>query len=166
MALVITTQMAEAAAQRFWAKVQIGAGCWEWQAGKDWDGYGTIKVKSETLKRSVGAHRVSYVLHFGEIPPGMIVRHTCDNPSCVNPGHLLLGTTADNMADKVRRGRLPDQRGEKNPHNKLKEETVRQIFALASGPSPPRQRDIAAQFGVCQMTVSLIKQRKIWAHVT
>ncbi len=166
MASTITTAMAQAAAQRFWAKVQVGPGCWEWTGAKTSWGYGSLGVKCERTIRTVGAHRLSYLLHHGEIPAGLFVRHTCDNPSCVNPGHLLLGTHAQNVEDKVRRGRLPDQRGEKNPYNKLNADAVRQILDLLSGPSPPRQKDIAAQFGVARTTIGSIKQRKNWAHIT
>ena len=112
------------------------------------------------------AHRLSYVLHHGEIPDGMIVRHACDNPLCVNPDHLLLGTQADNVADRVQRGRSYSQVGESNHSSKLSVDAVRQILALLSSPSPPKQKDIAAQFGVSCETICAIKKRRNWAHVS
>lgn len=92
---------------RFWRKVAIGEPdeCWLWTAGTDGDGYGKIWVQA--LNRSTGAHRVSWFLSRREWPaPGEVIRHTCDNPPCVNPAHLLTGTHKDNYNDCVDRGRI------------------------------------------------------------
>jgi hypothetical protein len=86
---------------RFWSRVDKGAGCWEWTGGKS-DGYGQL---CDEYGRKVRAHRYSYTIHHGPIPSGRVVRHTCDNPGCVNPSHLLLGTQLDNAADRDVRGR-------------------------------------------------------------
>lgn len=88
--------------QRFLNKVNIPDNpkdCWEWQANKD-KGYGKIGING----KSVLAHRFSYLMFNGD-PTGLVVRHTCDNPGCVNPSHLMLGTCADNSRDMVERGR-------------------------------------------------------------
>jgi len=89
---------------RFWAKVKIrGAGdCWEWQASKR-RAYGKIRIKCEY----VPAHRVAWMLTHGEIPEGLCVLHRCDNPPCVNPDHLFLGTLKDNSQDMLRKLRRP-----------------------------------------------------------
>ena len=75
--------------------------CWEWQAYKMSDGYGVINIKGNTVL----AHRYSYLMFNGKLTEGLVVRHTCDNPGCVNPNHLRLGTIADNVKDCVDRGR-------------------------------------------------------------
>jgi hypothetical protein len=86
--------------QRFWAKVDRSSECWFWRAAKDHFGHGNFRYPGGTL-----AHRYSYTLANGPIPNGMIVRHTCDEPGCVNPEHLTLGTMSDNAFDMHRRGR-------------------------------------------------------------
>lgn len=167
MGLIITAPVAERASGRFWSRVSKGASdsCWPWTGWKDADGYGAIKLTHQGQKLMARAPRVSYVLHYGDIPSGQIVRHKCDNPSCVNPAYLELGTTADNMADKVKRGRLPNQRGERNPANRLTDLKVREIITVLAQPEPPPQHRIAVMFGVSQMTVSLIRQGKVWSHI-
>ncbi len=91
--------------ERFWAKVQLGSSeeCWIWQAALKRDGYGLFRVESYVAMRS--AHRVSWEIAFGEIPTGMQVLHRCDNPPCVNPSHLWLGTQQDNIRDMNEKGR-------------------------------------------------------------
>lgn len=88
--------------RRFMAKVGVGDGCWEWQAGGTPTGYGTFYLGG----RHVYAHRCMWELHHGQpIPPGRQINHHCDNPRCVNPAHLYLGTQSQNMYDAYSRGR-------------------------------------------------------------
>jgi len=75
--------------------------CWEWTAGKFTDGYGCFHFEG----KEIGAHRVAWMLHNGPIPEDRMVCHTCDNPGCVNPSHLFLGTATDNNHDRDRKGR-------------------------------------------------------------
>ena len=89
-------------AERFWSKVKKQPnGCWEWQAAKTRLGYGRFAPEGTTVK----AHRVSFELCKGPIPDGMHVMHSCDNPPCVNPEHLSLGSNQDNVNDREAKGR-------------------------------------------------------------
>jgi hypothetical protein len=89
-------------AARFWAKVQRGEGCWEWQGANNGKGYGCFGKEGS---RPYYAHRFSWELHAGPIPDGLFVLHRCDNRRCVNPEHLFLGTQGDNMRDMIAKGR-------------------------------------------------------------
>jgi hypothetical protein len=102
--------------QRFWSKVDIRGEdeCWNWKAGKR-HGYGAYRLGN----KQVSAYRYSYEISIGNIKQGMFVLHRCDNPSCVNPKHLFLGTQKDNMEDMTLKGRRA--RGEKSNFVKLKE---------------------------------------------
>jgi hypothetical protein len=92
----------ESIRERFALRVQkLGDGCWEWQGYQDPVGYGRFRFRGTMWL----AHRVSWVLANGEIPDRLLVCHRCDNPPCVNPGHLFLGTTQDNALDKMSKGR-------------------------------------------------------------
>lgn len=131
-------------------------GCWLW-TGLTVRGYGRIYEKS----RAIRAHRLSYELYKGPIPGGLVVRHTCDQPCCVNPHHLLLGTQADNAKDRGLRGRHAV--GEKSGKAKLTEAQVREIRKLSR--EEISFALIAKRFGVDQKTVRNIVRKKLWAHV-
>ena len=110
-------------------------------------------------------HRVSWMLHHGD-PGALHVLHRCDNPLCVNPAHLWLGTHAANMKDMMRKGRhrTHDQRGTANPRARLTESQVVELRRLyASGQL--RQTQLASRFGITQAQVSAIVRRDAWAHL-
>jgi len=136
--------------QRFWSKVSKTDGCWEWQGQRNHKGYGELSVNNRWLK----AHRYSWSLHNGEIPARALVCHSCDNPGCVNPSHLFLGTNGDNQVDAVRKGR--------RPHVRLNEQSVREIRALAG--TTPNSR-IAAMYGVSHATVRRVITGESWSHI-
>lgn len=123
-------------------------GCINWIGSTAFGGHGQLRTKN---KRSVAAHRVSWEHHNGPIPAGMKVCHHCDNPPCVNPDHLFLGTQADNMRDMIKKGR--NRRGATHHNAKLSDARVIEII-LANG----TQREIAKQFGVSQTYVGQLKQ--------
>jgi hypothetical protein len=111
---------------------------------------------------NTNAHRVAYMEHFGPIPEGKVVMHTCDNPACVNPEHLKVGTQADNIADKVKKGR--QAKGTLIGSAKLNEKQVSEIRDLYAKGGETHQ-SLAKVFGVSRSLITAILNRKWWAHV-
>lgn len=132
-------------------------GCWDWIGSKNAAGYGTLRVGGRGSK-SVLAHRLSWVLYNGEIPNKLQVLHECDNPICTNPRHLFLGTNAENIADRIKKGRKGSQAwinaGERHPNAKLTDEDVRRIRELRSSGS--MCKDLAKMYGVIPRHISAI----------
>lgn len=144
---------------RFWSKAAVKSydECWLWQAPSP-GRYGMFSINGNNYLPS----RVSWALHFGPIPLHKCVCHRCDVPKCVNPRHLFLGTHTDNMADKMAKGRHHSTplRGERQNGARLKNADIAAIRA-----DPRRQREIAADYGVNQSTISDIKRGETWAHL-
>lgn len=135
------------------------SGCWLWIGADDNKGYGHIKVNGSTIK----AHRLSFNLHKGEIPVGLHVLHTCDNPICVNPDHLFLGTHQDNMLDRQVKGRNPlTLYGEDNPAHKL---TGRQILDIRNKYLPRKYsvRRLAKEYNVSFQLIQKIVTNQVWS---
>lgn len=153
---------AESLDELFWDRLMMGLPseqCWTWPGHLDEDGYGSLKHE----KRPYRAHRVSWAIHSGRMPcADEVVRHTCDNPPCVNPAHLLVGTVTDNNRDTVQRERRKDQRGEGHPNAKLTEIQVMEIRELAGTIS---ERKLALKYGVSAPTISDVVTQRTWAHV-
>lgn len=137
-------------------------GCWNWTAGKAY-GYGRFRFAGWMQF----AHRVAYQLYIGEIPDGLYCLHHCDNPSCVNPGHLFLGTQSDNMRDRDNKGRGGGggaaPYGERNGKAILTEDKVRTIRTMWS--TGTRQSSLAREFGVAQSTISGIIHFRNWKNI-
>jgi len=134
-------------AARFWAKVKRGEPneCWEWiGATYNW-GHGVMRAVDRKL---FGAHRVSYVLHHGFIPAEIFVCHRCDNPKCVNPAHLFLGTPKDNLQDAASKNRMPF--GENHPKTKFSSESVAKV---RSDSAHFTHRELAERHGVSRAMV-------------
>ncbi len=162
--------------QRFMANVKkCDNGCWEWQGVRGSTGYGRLRVNKQTI----WTHRLSWSLHYGNIPIGLYVLHRCDNPPCVNPDHLFLGTQHDNMQDAAVKGRIvssfgdqngtrlhPEtvRRGEKNPAAKLTTENVVEIRQIY-GNRKMTYEQLGNAFNVNPATICRIIKRKKWKHV-
>lgn len=148
--------------KRFWPKVARGGpdDCWLWTAGVNHAGYGSMGGgRGVTLL----AHRVSWEVHRGPIPQGLFVCHHCDNPPCVNPRHLFIGSQRDNMDDKVRKGR--QRRGQCHCLAKLTEvdvQSIRRRYAASS----ITQQALADEFGITQSNVSMIVNGVTWSNLT
>jgi hypothetical protein len=136
---------------------QTDTGCWIWLGSRQSaQGHGQLAIGGlgKAGKRLVAAHRASWMVFRGPIPAGLIVCHHCDNPPCVNPEHLFLGTKADNTRDMVAKGR--QKHGPALPQTKHSFETVKAI-RNASGP----QSAIAKKFGVSQGYVWQIRNNRL-----
>ncbi len=134
--------------KRFWDKVHYSPGCWEWAAGRDKDGYGRFRLG---VKHEVASRLVCAAVNGGP-SPGDLCLHSCDNPPCVNPDHLRWGTTLENAADMVSRGRASDICGEQAPNwklSKLKVEAIRAIWATRR----LKPAEIASVFEVSVATI-------------
>ena len=132
-------------------------GCWEWTSGGNGKGYGQMEFGGKGLP----AHAVSYQVFVGDLADDDLVRHTCDNPPCVNPAHLLPGTPPDNRQDCVERGR--QARGEGQHLARLTEAQVIELRErYAAGQTLIA---LADQFGICQSAVSSVVRGETWKHL-
>lgn len=134
------------------------SGCHVW-TGSVIYGYG----QTSYLGKKIGAHRLSYLLNKGEIPEGMLVCHSCDVPSCVNPDHLFLGSAKQNAQDKVnknRQSRMGGPKGEKHPSAKLTAQQVLEIRQSDLGCT-----ELSVRLGITKGVVSKIKRHELWRSV-
>jgi len=143
--------------QLFWEKVKKGNedDCWEWIAGKARGGYGEFGIKRKIYM----AHKISWELVNGEVPDNLCVLHKCDNPACVNPKHLFLGTRIENNNDKVTKGR--QAKGEKHGMSKLNEEQVRKIRELYLTGNYSQSK-LGQLFNVQEAAIQKIVNYKTW----
>lgn len=164
---------------RFWGKVSLTANqdlCWKWEAGKDQDGYGKFKIFGSNYR----SHRISYYLFNNVDPKELKVCHKCDNPVCVNPFHLFLGTNAENIKDRDIKGRQncgkgknhwtavsPEKirRGVDNPACKYTEEDILKMVEMKKS-GEYTNREIAEAFGCPKTYIRQIMVGERWSHLT
>ena len=144
----------------FWKKVAVTADskCWEWLASKDEHGYGWFKTATKTIK----AHRYSYALRYGPFSDNLECLHGCDNPGCVNPSHLHLGSHTENMREMFERKRAAI--GERASSAKLTADEVREIRELCA--AGVLQKTVGDMYSMDRTTISGIVSHKQWKHVT
>lgn len=144
----------------FWEKVKenVTTGCWEWQGFKI-KGYGQVTRRYNGFCYVYKAHRYSYSLYKGQIADGLLVLHTCDNPKCVRPDHLFLGTQQDNIDDMYSKGRNVNRVGNLSNNVWLNEDKIKIIRALYPY---IKQGTLANFYKVHVATISAIINRKIW----
>ena len=139
------------------------SGCWEWSGTKSSDGYGELSISCFGDKRKFRAHRISYAFFNGVDPKEKLVCHHCDNPACINPDHLFLGTHKDNMKDMRSKGREAPQDGSNNANSSLTTyQAIKVMRAIQDGKS---NTEIANVFGVKHSTISKIRRGKSWSEV-
>jgi len=139
--------------ERFESKyTKAESGCWDWTAFANPAGYGRFRFDGKTVL----AHRFAYELYVGPLPEGLWALHKCDNPKCVNPEHLFLGTNQDNITDKVSKNRQYSKLTD------LQVAAIRELYATGNY----YQEHLGAIFNTTQSQISYIVNRKSWKHLT
>lgn len=144
--------------ERFWKHVKKTDGCWLWTASLDKRGYGRFYLVGENPKL---AHRISLQIHGVDVPDDMCVLHICDNPTCVNPSHLKVGTKHENNTDMANKRR--SAHGERNGQAKLTRSQALEILQLRNEMS---SREIAQKYGIAVSTVYSILNGSRWKYLT
>lgn len=142
----------------FWSRSipEPNTGCWLWMGGTVSDGYGWFWDG----KRGMGAHRFAAIISFGSIPKGMEVCHRCDNPPCVNPAHLFIGTRQDNVRDREQKNRGGAPRGDAHPMARLRATDVEDIKTLRA--EGMEMEEIAARYGVSDTSIYNVLKGRTW----
>lgn len=150
--------------EKFWTFVQKTETCWLWIGTRNKKGYG---IQSFSYASPQMAHRLSWKIHRGKITKGMGVLHRCDNPACVNPEHLFLGTNGTNNRDRHSKGR--DAKGSRNGATKLTAEAVREIRRLTANGyghrKPVLVKDLGKKYGVSYQAIVRVVKNEVWTHV-
>ena len=144
---------------RFWKNVQKTETCWLWIGPKSDSGYGILSIDG----RSERAHRFAYETFNGRIPHGEFVCHSCDNPACVNPSHLWVGSHSENMRDMVAKNRhrkTPNLYGELHPLSKLTADDARKIREDSRA-----AKYVANDYGVSPTLIRRVRRREMWKHI-
>jgi len=148
---------------RFWPKVRRGDGCWEWTGGRVKFGYGQTSING----KSITAHRMAWILAYGSIPDGLCVLHRCDNPPCVRPDHLFLGTNKDNTRDMIAKGRskAPRTAGPGEVHGNARMSRAEVVRMRKLRKAGWKVDALAEEFRVGTTQVSRITRGVSWSHV-
>lgn len=168
----LTPEKMRHAHARFWSKVvrQRGTGCWVWDGQHKDSGYGRFVFDAK--KNPMAAHRASWILNRGPIPPGLFVCHTCDNPPCVRPDHLFLGTNLDNVRDMMAKGRSGYQRYperyksatvRKVRRERFRKLTDTQVAEIRA--SPESFTVLARRFSMSDVSIRNIRRGRRYAHL-
>ena len=161
-------ELKDSVRKRFYSKFIAGIidECWEWKAYKNKSGYGVMRYGSKRGNNAL-AHRISYLLNMGEIPSGLFVMHTCDNPPCVNPSHLRLGTNQDNVDDMVNKGRHYAKylKGQSNLSRAIITANIARNVKIDLT-NNIKAKEIADKYAISKHIVWDIKREKTWKHIT
>jgi hypothetical protein len=141
---------------KFNSYIQRTETCWKWLGAKHTSGSGAIRIEGKLYR----APRISYEINKGVIPDGLYVCHTCDNPNCVNPKHLFLGTQIDNMRDMVKKGRQRNKGGDNSTYHKVTSQDVIEIRSRKCS-----TREYATKFNVHISNIRHIQSGKSWSNV-
>jgi hypothetical protein len=144
---------------RFKSKIILTDNCWIWSASKTTTGYGKFSIVNNGTHLNVFAHRVSFLIAYGPFNEKLFVCHKCDNPPCVNPEHLFLGTAKNNVHDMIEKNR--QARGLRAVgHHKINPEIAKEIRFLRS--QGWTYKELCQKFNLCKSTISYIINNKIW----
>lgn len=149
--------------ERFLAKIRKTDGCWLWTGAKKVEGYGMFRYPG--MKTNQAAHRVSWIIHNGPIKNGLCVLHRCDNPPCVRPDHLWLGTSMENTADRIKKGRSIWVRGEDHGVSVLTESQVLEIKRTYQYRGAINSGTLSRKFNCSDMAILRIVKGETWGHV-
>lgn len=164
--LPIGTRARGTTEERFWRYVEKTDSCWIWTgSSRTKKGYGMLQKIGGSKGKGMTAHRLSYQIHKGEIPESMVVMHSCDNPSCVNPDHLSVGTQSQNILEAIAKGRkfvpkLPHFKGVDHFAAKFTEQDIRDIRSQGMNDT-----GLAKKYGVAASTIRRIRIGQSWSHV-